>query len=167
MTHVTCRLAAKYWDQLRNPMLGNRVWATFLGSGRYGGRCTGGKCLTSSWPDDHVSTSLTNDWRCSAVPTATFTDSEASISEFWLSIRYRYFKNARKQWPVQSTQIIMIYCTTWQHKLKTHTVRSKLISCRTTCYFTSPSVGVARQLRSACQSAYLSVCEHISKLCSL
>ena len=29
MTHVTCRLAAKNWDQFRNPTLGNRVWATF------------------------------------------------------------------------------------------------------------------------------------------
>jgi len=29
MTHVTCRLTAKYWDQLRNPTLGDRVWATF------------------------------------------------------------------------------------------------------------------------------------------
>jgi len=30
MTHdVTCRLTAKYQDQLRNPTLGNRVWATF------------------------------------------------------------------------------------------------------------------------------------------
>ena len=29
MTHVTCRLTAKNWDQLRNPKLGNRVWATF------------------------------------------------------------------------------------------------------------------------------------------
>ena len=29
MTHVTCRLTAKNWDQLRNPTLGNRVWATF------------------------------------------------------------------------------------------------------------------------------------------
>ena len=29
MTHVTCRLTAKNWDQLRNPILGNRVWATF------------------------------------------------------------------------------------------------------------------------------------------
>ena len=28
MTHVTCRLTAKNRDQLRNPMLGNRVWAT-------------------------------------------------------------------------------------------------------------------------------------------
>jgi len=27
MTHVTCRLTAKYWDQLRDPTLGNRVWA--------------------------------------------------------------------------------------------------------------------------------------------
>ena len=29
MTHVTCRLTAKNWDQLRNPTLGNRVWAIF------------------------------------------------------------------------------------------------------------------------------------------
>jgi len=29
MTHVTCRLTAKNWDQLRNTTLGNRVWATF------------------------------------------------------------------------------------------------------------------------------------------
>jgi len=31
MTHVTCRLTAKNRDQLWNPTLGNRVWATFLG----------------------------------------------------------------------------------------------------------------------------------------
>ena len=29
MTHVTYRLTANYRDQLQNPMLGNRVWATF------------------------------------------------------------------------------------------------------------------------------------------
>jgi len=29
MTHITCRLTAKNWDQLRNPTLGNRVRATF------------------------------------------------------------------------------------------------------------------------------------------
>jgi len=29
MTHVTCRLTDKNRDQLRNPTLGNRVWATF------------------------------------------------------------------------------------------------------------------------------------------
>jgi len=28
-THVTCSLTAKNRDQLRNPTLGNRVWATF------------------------------------------------------------------------------------------------------------------------------------------
>ena len=32
MTHVTCRLTAKNGDQLQNPTLGNRVWATFLSS---------------------------------------------------------------------------------------------------------------------------------------
>ena len=30
MTHVTCRLTAKNRDQLRNPTLRNRVWATFI-----------------------------------------------------------------------------------------------------------------------------------------
>ena len=30
MTHVTCRLTAKNRDQLRNPTLGNRVWASFF-----------------------------------------------------------------------------------------------------------------------------------------
>jgi len=29
MTHVSCRLTAKNRDQLRNPTLGSRVWATF------------------------------------------------------------------------------------------------------------------------------------------
>jgi len=29
MTHVTCRLTAKNRDQVRNPILGNRVWANF------------------------------------------------------------------------------------------------------------------------------------------
>jgi len=32
MTHVTYRLTAKNRDQLRNPTLGNRVWATFYHS---------------------------------------------------------------------------------------------------------------------------------------
>jgi len=30
MTHDTCRLTAQNRDQLRNPTLGNRVWAAFL-----------------------------------------------------------------------------------------------------------------------------------------
>jgi len=29
MSHITCRLTAKNRDQLRNPTLGNQVWATF------------------------------------------------------------------------------------------------------------------------------------------
>jgi len=32
MTHVTCRLAARNLDQLRNRTLGSRVWATFYSS---------------------------------------------------------------------------------------------------------------------------------------
>ena len=41
MIHVTCRLTAKNWDQLRNPTLGNRVWAafTFL-TWQFGPTCT-------------------------------------------------------------------------------------------------------------------------------
>jgi len=31
---ITCRLTAADWDQLRNPTLGNRVWATFF-RGKY------------------------------------------------------------------------------------------------------------------------------------
>jgi len=30
MTHITCRLTAKNRDQLQNPTLGDRVWATFI-----------------------------------------------------------------------------------------------------------------------------------------
>jgi len=30
MTNVTCRLTAKNRNKLRNPTLGNRVWATFF-----------------------------------------------------------------------------------------------------------------------------------------
>jgi len=30
MTHVTCRLTAENRDQLQNPTLGNREWATFF-----------------------------------------------------------------------------------------------------------------------------------------
>ena len=30
MTHNTCRPTAKNRDQLRNPTIGNRVWATFF-----------------------------------------------------------------------------------------------------------------------------------------
>jgi len=30
MSHITCRLTAKNLDQLRDPTLGNQVWATFL-----------------------------------------------------------------------------------------------------------------------------------------
>jgi len=36
MTHVTCRLTAKNRDQLRNPRLGTRVWATFTFHGAIG-----------------------------------------------------------------------------------------------------------------------------------
>ena len=35
MIHATCRLTAKNWDQLWNPTLGNRVWATFSVASHY------------------------------------------------------------------------------------------------------------------------------------
>jgi len=37
MIHVTCRLTAKNRDQLRNPTLGSRVWATFFTCALYRG----------------------------------------------------------------------------------------------------------------------------------
>jgi len=40
MTHVTCRLTAKKRDQLWNPTLGNRVWATTLARHLATGRVT-------------------------------------------------------------------------------------------------------------------------------
>jgi len=30
VTHVTCKLTAKNWDQLQNPMLSNQVWVPLL-----------------------------------------------------------------------------------------------------------------------------------------
>ena len=36
MIHVTCRLTVKNWDQLQNPTLGNRVWATFFTAREWG-----------------------------------------------------------------------------------------------------------------------------------
>ena len=39
MTHVTCRSTAKNRDQLRNPTLGNRVWATFTSACVYCSCC--------------------------------------------------------------------------------------------------------------------------------
>ena len=47
MTHVTCRLTAKNRDQLRNPTLGNRVWATFT----FTLLCVQNQILFNSWRD--------------------------------------------------------------------------------------------------------------------
>ena len=35
MTRVTCRLTAKNRNQLQNPTLGNRVWATFFNLNKF------------------------------------------------------------------------------------------------------------------------------------
>jgi len=42
MTHVTCRLTNENRDQLRNPTLGNRIWATFSGQPSSQRRSAGG-----------------------------------------------------------------------------------------------------------------------------
>ena len=59
MTHVTCRLTVKNRDQLRNPALGSRVWATFtsyfLQVRRDGGRAfeiSGAAALKLRTPND-------------------------------------------------------------------------------------------------------------------
>ena len=60
MTHVTCKLTAKNRDQLRNPMIGSRVWASFTfllvtrqvaARGRGGGVCGVSECglLLDQW----------------------------------------------------------------------------------------------------------------------
>ena len=63
MTHVNCRLTAKNRDQLQNPTLGNRVWATFTVTLDVDGQLVGGSssfdlgrkkkswCL---WPQSHA-----------------------------------------------------------------------------------------------------------------
>jgi len=47
MTQVTCRLTVKNRDQLRNPTLGNRVWATFT---LYLFMAKNGRVVYSQWP---------------------------------------------------------------------------------------------------------------------
>ena len=67
MTHVTCRLTAKNRDQLRNPTLGNRVWATFTFFNRDQTTLPGnrGKAVWTTCPWRYASerwpTSLTRD----------------------------------------------------------------------------------------------------------
>ena len=47
MTHVTYRLTAKNRDQLRDPTLGNRVWAIFTFLNLIRGRCPVGEGAVS------------------------------------------------------------------------------------------------------------------------
>jgi len=54
MTHVTCRLTAKNLEQLRDPTLGNRVWATFIPTGSKRSH----REFTSSWQNVAVSPDL-------------------------------------------------------------------------------------------------------------
>jgi len=54
MTHVTCRLTAENQDQLWNPILGNRVWATILATFEGGNENTliyGVRCSKNSYYD--------------------------------------------------------------------------------------------------------------------
>jgi len=79
MTHVTCRLTAKNRDQLRNPTLGNRVWAifTFFNAdirrrrpGRLGTSRTGRRQTRSVVTAGRVTTSAHAVWVVRATPTA-------------------------------------------------------------------------------------------------
>jgi len=55
MIHVTCRLTAKNRDQLRKPMLSNRVWVTFT-------------FFTIGYPSDSASSSKWHGWFASCSP---------------------------------------------------------------------------------------------------
>ena len=66
MTHVTCRLAAKNRDQLRNATLGNRVWAAFT---FYCGFCGGSKIAISHRQSQSP---LTQGWRYRAARDGIF-----------------------------------------------------------------------------------------------
>ena len=76
MTHITCRLTAKNRDQLRNPTLGNRVWATFRGKS---GPALGG----TEYPTDAIS-----------VPP----DSASEIVKFTISIPRESCTNAKAKY---------------------------------------------------------------------
>ena len=58
MTHVTCRLTAKNRDQLRNPTLGNRAWATFTLSMSTSACVPVRVCTTGDGGEDKVSVSV-------------------------------------------------------------------------------------------------------------
>jgi len=57
MTHVTCKLTAENRDQLRDPTLDNRLWATFtrLTRGQIGGGGAGEKCPVTAADTEHLS----------------------------------------------------------------------------------------------------------------
>jgi len=77
MTHVTCRLTTKNRAQLRNPTLGNRVWATILMSYQARPLDHGPLCLAGN-NTIHHSHSL-------HAQTHTFT--EYSINKLWTNNR--------------------------------------------------------------------------------
>jgi len=67
MTHVTCSLTAKNRDQLRNPTLGNRVWATFtfivgveeqVSGGQMSSLCVGGRAECVADPAGYTGRSM-------------------------------------------------------------------------------------------------------------
>jgi len=82
MTHVTCRLTAKYRDQLRNATLGNRVWATvsydyyYTFNGSFDLITTSSQCLVRSISSMLMMMMVTSGQRiptngCTAVSTHT------------------------------------------------------------------------------------------------
>jgi len=88
MTHVTSRLTAKNRDQIRNPTLGNRVWATFLGlgvvqgAGKMFGILSQLNAVQSSSERDSDATawSASGAVQCAAVPSVPDYDSSISAA---------------------------------------------------------------------------------------
>ena len=77
MTHVTCRLTAKNRSRLRNPTLGNRVWATFLAH-----RLCVSACLCRVMRQTVCT--LSNTEKCASLPRRRC-DKSAGLPWIWIS----------------------------------------------------------------------------------
>ena len=103
MIYVTCRLTAKNRDQLRNPTLGNRVWATFTFLLEY---CAPWHyALTKAQPESleavqkraiHITHNLTRGMPCSSMLLHVNLDSLAARIE---DLSRRFFRNIRPMDP--------------------------------------------------------------------
>ena len=77
MIHVTCRLTAKNGDQLRNPTLGSRVWATFTFLCMY-------VCILLDATDAHLITNIESKNRI------TYSSKENNQKLFYLTKLQKY-----------------------------------------------------------------------------